>query len=360
MKLLYISPCHGTLEYDELSIFTDLGIEWFSTGLYRDPQNPIVCNAERPSINYIRNEEWNEEFERLNPTYNIYGRVNLDSSFLDKFDLVLVSHLSPYPNHLFDNLDCLKGRVVIVRTHMQQDLRFEYELQQCDKILKTYKVRMSPQERTIPNYAGDDNIIRHCVNATVYQGWVGDDISLLTFSNIFSMRDCHSNGPQYRELKDRLQKIGIKCKLYGWGNDDLEPENKFLSYSEQLEQYRKCRVYFAPGTKPACLTYNFCEALMMGMPVCAWDGKLGNFTERQFSQWSQMYECDKLISNNINGFCSSNVDELEDFVRQCIKYKNLAEEIGKNGRNLALSLFSYSNCLSQWNDVFNELEFTNE
>ncbi len=52
MKILYIS-CHEVLEFDELSMFADLGIEVFSVGAYLLPHRPFGESL-RPPIPNLR------------------------------------------------------------------------------------------------------------------------------------------------------------------------------------------------------------------------------------------------------------------------------------------------------------------
>ena len=50
MKLLYLS-CHSTLEYDELSLFVELGINVFTLGAYTEPNS---LNSHRPAVPNLR------------------------------------------------------------------------------------------------------------------------------------------------------------------------------------------------------------------------------------------------------------------------------------------------------------------
>lgn len=41
MKILYTSCFHPVLEYDHCVLFEEMGHDWFSTGIYLDPKNPL-------------------------------------------------------------------------------------------------------------------------------------------------------------------------------------------------------------------------------------------------------------------------------------------------------------------------------
>ncbi len=47
MKLLYLS-CHSVLEYDEVKLFKEMGIDVFSHGVYANPNKP--SDVKRPAI----------------------------------------------------------------------------------------------------------------------------------------------------------------------------------------------------------------------------------------------------------------------------------------------------------------------
>ena len=56
MKILYLS-CHEVLEFDEISMLSDIGVQVFSIGAYLDPARPTGGGL-RPALpNLCRDEE---------------------------------------------------------------------------------------------------------------------------------------------------------------------------------------------------------------------------------------------------------------------------------------------------------------
>ena len=100
MKILYLS-CHSILEYDELKLFHELGLDVFSHGAYMrfnqpSEMRPAICN------------DWGDE--RLVEQASNCTKENLSQEFIDNFDVILVMHI---PNWITNNWAKLKDKTVI-------------------------------------------------------------------------------------------------------------------------------------------------------------------------------------------------------------------------------------------------------
>lgn len=349
MKLLYFSSFHDTLEYDDLSLFTELGIEWFSTGLYMDPKNRPGNFISDKKIDITINNDLTKIFLAANPTYKRYGPVYLTNELVNYFDVILVSLCAPYPYYIGDNWPILKNKNVIWRTYCQQDSKIELYTKQfkCDN----FKIiRNSPRERTIPNYAGDDAIIRTYVDENIYNNWNGNELSVLTFNNFFALRETVSNTNIYLRIKNRLNK-NIPFKLYGMFNENCNECLGTLSWEEQKKEYRNNRVYFALGSKPATATFNLVEALMTGIPIVTWNKKLGSSNEHDFLE---TYEVPDFIKNKFNGICSDDEFEIENEIKNIINDFDYAKALSIEGRKTAIELFGKEKIKQQWKDFFKD------
>lgn len=354
MKLLYVSSWHGTLEYDELSLFTEMNIDWFSTGLYLNPYNPSLEHAPRRPINKKYDESLAQNFLSFNKNYAIYKVPILEKKFVEQFDVVLISHCSPTQlAPLQVNWQNIKHKVVIWRTYTQQTSAIELETQKY-RNLGIKLIRISPKERTIPCYAGDDAIIRGYVDDKEYANWNGNDKIVLTFNNFFNKRTTHSNTNIYMNIRNRMKQVPFE--LYGCNNQDCNISLGELKWNEVKEKYRSARVYFALGSKPASLTYNLVEAMMTGSPVVTWGSILGN--TRQIRDWRNTYEVPEIIVNGVNGFCSDNEHELESYIRQLFKDDLLASKISYESRKTALSIFGKDKIKNDWKVFFKSLGFS--
>lgn len=348
IKLLYLSSCHGALEYDELRTFTELGIKWFSTGIYLHPMAPIPSNADRRSLFPVDGYDLESLhiFRKLNVGYRPHDKIWLSEEFVNRFDVILVSHLAPYPHYLEDNWEVLRNKPVIWRSHCQQSDKDEVRLKPfVERGIKI--VRLSPKEQTIPNYAGHTAIIRQSVDFSDFYSWGGNNKILLTFNNLSKIRRWASNLFLYEQIRQV-----IPCELYGYHNDGVEGALGCLTYKQQLEKLAVSRAYLSLGTKPGPITYNFVEAFCSGIPTIVFGKKLGNCLLREYPCWTDTYEADEIVEHGKTGFIANNLQDVKDFSCLLFNDKQLAQTISDNAREKAKTLFSRSVAKQQWKEVF--------
>lgn len=345
VKLLYVSSWHGTLEHDELQVFHELGYDFFSTGLYLDPKNPDIGHSQRNKINKDVDVNLVDEFRRLNPNLKAHTHVKLTKEFVDNFDLVIVGHCCPAPWYIQINWEAIKHKPVIWRTYCQQDSTQEVKMQPY-RDQGVYIVRVSPKERTIPGYAGDDAIIRPFVDSTVYNGWIGGTDNILTFLNFFDVRDPISNTELFLEIVK-----GYNYEVYGGYNEGSKISKGYLTWKNMIDKYRTCGVYFALGTKPAPITYNIIEAMMCGCPVVTWGRELGS--TKWHKDYHHTYEVTDLFENGIHCFYSDNKTELELYIDLLLNDKDLALEVSKKGRERVIEIFNKNKNKESWKNFIN-------
>jgi len=333
-NLLYLS-CHSTLEYDELRIFSDLGLDWFSVGSYMDPLNPL--EDLRPPLSHNVNQDLIAEFKTLNPKYKYNDPIVLTQSFVDKFDIIIVSH---FPHYLQNQWPLIKDKMVVYSPVGQSNNWLEGQL-------KTYKadgmriVRVSAAEQAMGVYAGHDAIIRPIVDADEYNNWNGQKENVVTVNKWMQKRALHCLFYEY----DIITK-GLPRKLYGQNNEDIPFSNGTLSYDELKAAYRDNRVSLSMGTKPAPFTYTFMEALMTGCPVVTVGPGLGRGAP------VGTYEAYSFIENGVDGFWSDDLKELRQYIELLLKDYDLAKQISVEGRKKALKLFDRSVAVRDWKNLF--------
>jgi len=335
------------MEFDLMTLFTELGYDWFSTGHFLDPQNPIPADGlYRQSINKTANQEWIDSFRKSCPNKQIHGASIVSKELVDQFDIVLVSHCCPWPYGVLANWDAIKHKPVIWHTYTQQQP--EIEVAMAPLISQGLKVvRGSPKEQNILGSLPMTRVIRPFVNEKDYFGWEGTDNYVLTFNNFFARRSFISNTPQYLQVVS-----DIPHKTYG-GTSDGHPEViGHLSWEDQRLAYRKAKAYFALGSKPASLTYNMLEAMLTGTPTVTWGPDLGNW---RGSKWDGTYEPSDLITNGVHAFFSDNLGELNSILKELLNNRQLAEYISKNGRELVLKEFSKDKVRSDWKEFLESL-----
>ena len=86
MKMLYLS-CHSVLEYHEVKLFREIGIDVFSHGAYLKSKTDDIM---RPALDY-------QDDERLVQLAMNTTKENLSPEFLKEFDTIMVMHNVQYP-----------------------------------------------------------------------------------------------------------------------------------------------------------------------------------------------------------------------------------------------------------------------
>jgi hypothetical protein len=349
--MLYVSADHCTLEWETLSLFNELGISLFSTGLFLDPKNPDYEHTQKGPLGFEADPALIQDFQKLNPNRQVHTKVVLSKSLVDKFDVVFVDHCCPYPLYIYDNWEVIKHKPIIWRTYAQQSSQVELMTQHYRKLgLKL--IRFSPKERTIPNYAGDDAIIRSPMDPAEYSGWTGSSGTVLTFNNFFEQRLYVSNTYLYLQIRSLFPQI---FHLYGTFNDNSIVSEGFLSDEEQKQKYREAAVYFALGSKPASLTYNFMEALLTGTPVVTWGPMLGSAQESQ--DWKNTYEVPDLFENGVHCMYSDDPKEIIEYIKLLLTDRSFSEKLSKNGRAKAIEIWDKEKIKTQWVDFFKSLRY---
>lgn len=350
MKLLYIGSWHTTQTWDDLTLFTELGIDWFDTSIYRDPQNPLKHPQyliRSPILDKEVNQPLLQEFLSVTQPNSYFSFPNLTLDFIGKFDIILYNFCSPLPNGIQTLVEFVKDRKpIIFRTYGHQPRHIEESLRIYRKKYKLLLIRNSPMERNLINYAGEDEIIRGYIDENIYSGWVGNINSILTFSNDFIDRIKHKNYESYR-LYLKYIKDFLPAELYGINNSNVK-NSRAVSWKEQLELYRSRACYLNLSSPPASLTYSFAEALMTGMPTVSVGIKLGQPPDST----TTTYEIPELITNEKNGFYSDSPEELIYYLKLLLENEKLRNKIGAESRKLALTNFSKARISQQWIDFF--------
>lgn len=325
MKLLYLSA-HAILEYDELKLFEELGIDYFSMGSYIDPQKPI--DGIRPALS----KEVDKDLLDSAPP-----RDKMTKEFIDKFDVILIMHV---PEWVTSNWELFKGKRVIWRSIGQSTPKVEAKLQECRQD-GLEVVRYSPAEMSIENSIGGDAVIRFYKDPNEFHGYNGVDKKVITFSQDMKHRAEFCNYDAFLEITKNLP-----ARIYGPKNDNAgELNGGFLTYPEMKQKMRDSRVYLYTGTQPASYTLNFIEAFMTGIPIVALGPKYAN---SMVIAGPHTYEIPDFIQNGVNGFISNDLEELRGWVKEMLSNRRAAARIGEMGRQTAIELFGKDKVRDEW------------
>lgn len=335
MKLLYLS-CHSVLEYDEIKLFKEIGIDVFSHGVYRDPNNP--GDNKRPGI------EWKVD-QKLLDLSNKCEKENLTRELIEQFDAVMVMHV---PDWIINNWEIMKDKKVILRTIGQSSIDSEGMLSQARREGMKI-VRYSPRETTIPGFIGQDAVIRFYKDPAEFGPYTGEKKQVFNISQSFKQRASLLNYETWDEVTKDLPR-----KVAGSENELLKDDwIGCVDYKTLRDELRKSRVYFYTPTFPTSYTLNFIEAWMTGIPVVA----LGPFSGNSpFELGQQTYEVPDLIDNFKNGCYADEISVLRHQVEYFLDYPEEAKKIGEAGRKKAIEIFGKEKIKKQWKEFFDGLE----
>ena len=355
MKILYLS-CHSVLEYDELSLLTEindavpdvpLGIEVFSMGAYSNPTQ---------SGDYKRSViEKGKFYPELFSVAMQCDNDNLHPELVDWCDVVLMMHNSAIPGQreqqrwLVRNWKLLKekGKKVVWRSIGQSTPACEAELTRY-KAEGLKILRYSPIEESIPNYAGSDGMIRFSKDEDEFSGWTGENRRVITLAQSFKKRGEHLGYSVFEKATEDFPR-----RVYGTENADLgEMNGGDISYSELKKNLRESRVFFYFGTQPAPYTLSLIEAMMTGIPVVA----AGDVIHNTISAYNwKHYEVPDIISNGVNGFVANTIREAKDYINLLLTDDIAARRISEAGRKTAIDLFGKRQRIREWADFLRRL-----
>lgn len=326
MKILYLS-CHAILEYDELKLFEELGLDYFSLGSYIVPIKPV--DAIRPALSKIP-DEW--------LVAHAPDRENIPQEFIDKFDVIIVMHKREW---IIDNWEKLKHKKVIWRTIGQSTPEYERSLFRLrQEGLKV--VRYSLREANIADNIGCDMVIPFYKDPNEFKGWNGQTNEVINFSQNMKDRAEHCNFDAFTKLAE-----GFNAHVYGPRNENAGAlSGGYMTYDEMKQKMRDAAVYIYTGTQPACYTLNLIEAMMTGIPIVALGPKFGN----SLNIAGDLYEIPDIIKDTVNGFWSDSIEELRGRIKFLLENKDHARRIGNAGRQTAIERFGVDVVRQKWSD----------
>jgi len=329
MKLLYLS-CHGVLEYDELLLFKELGIDFFSHGCYTNPT--VAGEMKREAVGGVYHDD-------LFHLAAAYGKDNLHPDMIKWADVVVCMHVVDW---LTNNWEKLKGKRVIWRSIGQSTLNVENMLRPL-RAQGLEIIRYSPREKTIPGFVGEDALIRFYKDPAEFNGWTGEEKRVITFGQSMFDRREFCNWSVFNEATKNYPRaiFGTPSKA-----DDPLYQGQ-VDYRELKRLLRVSRVYFYTGTYPASYTLNFIEALMTGTPIVALGRALGN-SPHEIGQ--NTYEVPDILDESGGGLYADDIGELKNYIKILMEDRAFASQISERGRQAAIKYFAKEKIKAQWKE----------
>ncbi len=249
---------HSIEEHDQLRLLSGLGYDVFSIGGYINPGAPH--DPKRPALPDVPyHPELQAVVDGLGTADNLdAAKRHIPDDIIDWADTIIVHHLEH--TWLVPQWDRIRHKRVIWRTVGQSVGGNEAMMaplhQQGMEI-----VRYSPKERNIPNYAGEDALIRFYKNPDEWTGWTGVNPAVINFTQHLRQREPYTNYRFWHEATDGLERIPM-----GPGSEAIGGTGE-MSLELMQEALRSHRAYLYTGTQPASYTLGLIEAMMTGIPV---------------------------------------------------------------------------------------------
>jgi hypothetical protein len=325
MRILYV-PNHGVLEYDELRIFSTFATSVFSAWFYVDPAKP--SSDVRPALPDVpRNHEAEAMWAREGLTRET---CLLSADFLRCFDVVVAVH----DNRGLDYLASVTTLPVFLRMIGQTREMQEAKLATLRPRFRI--VRYSPAERHIPNYAGEDALIRFGKFMEDFGPWTGEDRQVISFYGSISRRKAAAHFDFYDAATRPFSRTMYGNTETGWSVGRV-------AAAAMRDVYRAAYVYFCLHTNPASYTLNLIEAMASGCPIVT-PGRSVIASLRGTAPLS--YEVPDLIDG-----CVDVPEEAHRLIRALFGTPSLAREHSERNRATAIELFSAAPVAAQWKTV---------
>lgn len=349
MKILYLSS-HAVLEFDEIKLLTELGHQVFSMGIY---QSANVANHMRPAVPNLFEDDRLRELS-LNST-----KDNLHPELINWADLILMMHntrikIEDHPQPWLDNnWKMIKDKKVVWRSIGQSTRQIEESLKPFRKQgLKI--VRYSPFETNIPEYQGEDAVIRFYKDPDEYKDWNGTNAQIVNISQAMFGSDTVPSRGDHMAIDIFKQVLeGKNWKIFGPNNDNAgEHDGGLLSFEDLKSMLRFNRVFFYTGTRPASYTLGLIEAMMIGIPIVSVGPKFGDNVYRD----QKSFEVHEIIGKSGEaGFWSDDINQLREYCDLLINEYEVAKQVSEKGRARAIELFGKQTISKQWEEFFNKL-----
>lgn len=298
MTNLLILGSHSILEYDDLRLFTDLGYDVFQPGGYANPSQP--GEKMRPALPHAPHHpelealcvEQREKHAGQSAEYPIidWAKADLHPKLIDWADIIMVNCFPE--SWIALQWDRIREKRVIWRTIGQSGPLTEHRMAPF-RAQGLQIVRMSPKERSIPGFAGEDAVIRFAKYPADFGPWIAEGTVGFPDGSV---------GPYIGNITQDMAGRGNACGLDFWlaATQGLPavpagPQSELLpggigalGYDEMREYLRRCRAYLYVGTVPAPYTLGLIEAMLTGVPVVsigpeAWAGPAELFEAREIT-----------------------------------------------------------------------------
>jgi len=335
-RRICLALSHSIEEYDQLRLLHEIGHEVTSLGGYIDPAHPHddkrPALPEVPMVQVVK-----DAVDGIGAPDNLAAaQEHIPDAVLDWADTIIYHH---FLHRLYGQwpriADWLRGdpsRRVIWRTVGQSVDGNERDAQQFHREGMEI-VRYSPKERNIPNFAGQDALIRFYKDPNEWQGWTGSDAVVGNVTQHLLQRDPYTNFGFWRDATE-----GLPTLPAGPGSNAIGGLGS-LDYHEMQAYLRRIRCYLYTGTQPASYTLGLIEAMMTGVPVVS----IGPSHMQLFPYVPDMFE-----GHTIAWFWNDDAQQVQGVLQNLLSHPDEAQEHSRWMRERAIDLFGKDEIKADW------------
>ena len=343
MNILLLTS-HSIAEYDDLRMLTDLGYDVFSIGAYTDPQHPT--DDKRPALAHVRSfpeladrcvDQREKHADEDARQVIDWAKGDLHEVIIGWADVIIVHHFPE--TWIGGQWDRIRRKRVIWRTCGQSDPRLESAMEPFHRDGMEI-VRYSPRERNLPDYAGEDALIRFGKYPDDYGPWRGDNLAIGNVTQDMARRGNACGLGFWLEATH-----GLPTMPAGPGSEALGGLGQ-LDYYEMLDYLAGLRVYLYTGTTPASYTLGLMEAMLSGTPVVSISASaFGN---------PELFEGDEIVgwSGDVaDGYPRSMrqvAENTHQMLADTLRFEEKARNHSLEMRTRALELFDVAVVGPQW------------
>jgi hypothetical protein len=327
---------HSIEEFDQLKLLSSIGHDVFSIGGYINPGAPH--DDKRPALaNVPAHPDLQAAVDAIGSPDNLgAAQHRIPDAILDWADTIIYHH---YLDRLYGQWerigDWLRGdadRRVIWRTVGQSVDGNEAQAQPFRRDGLEI-VRYSPRERNIPNFAGEDALIRFYADPAEWHGWTGAEPVVIQVTQHLRQRDPYTNWGFWEQATAGLHRMPL-----GPGSEVIGGPGA-LSYDDMKAWLRHARVYCYTGTQPASYTLGLLEAMMTGIPVIS----IGPAHMRIFPYGPDLFEGHELASG-----WTDNPATAATQLRLLLEDHDEAKRVSEHQRQRAIELFGVDRIKAEW------------
>lgn len=345
---------HEVEEYQQVLLMHELGHQVFSIGAYIRPARPTVDPSttlrpplpqvpEHPALVAAVERLAEGQPEGFDP--QMAAKADLPAEVIDWADVIICHHLEH--TWLVPQWHRIRHKRVIWRTVGQSTHGNEWLMRplRADGL---QIVRYSPKERNLPEYAGEDALIRFWMDPDEWGGWTGDDVVVTNITQSLYRRSLEDDRSTIKPAGSQW----TNWQFWEMVTKDLPrrpagPESEAIGGTGALplpamqQLLRDARCYLYTGTQPASYTLGLLEALMTGIPVVS----IG-------PTWHAMwpYSPDLFEGHELAPLWSDRPSEARRHLERLLADHALAREVSEAQREQAIETFGKATIARQWQE----------